>query len=61
MYEAYGEALRWRTKAQVEELFAGLDVVEPGIVQIHKWRPDPDAAPICDPDIAMYGGIARKP
>jgi SAM-dependent methyltransferase len=61
VYEAYGETLRWRTKAQVEELFAGLDVVEPGIVQIHKWRPEPDAAPISDPDIAMYGGIARKP
>lgn len=60
VYEAYGESLRWRTKAQVEDLLAGLDLVEPGIVQIHKWRPDPGTGPIVDADIAMYGAIARK-
>jgi trans-aconitate methyltransferase len=60
VYEAYGETLQWRTKAQVEEFFAGLDVVEPGIVQVHKWRPGPAAAPIADGDVAMYGAIARK-
>jgi SAM-dependent methyltransferase len=61
VYEAYGETLKWRTKAQVDELFAGLDVVEPGIVQIHEWRPAPGGAPIADSDIAMYGGVARTP
>jgi SAM-dependent methyltransferase len=61
VYEAYGETLRWRTKAQVEELFEGLDLVEPGIVQIHKWRPGPAAAPIPDSDVAMYGAVARTP
>jgi hypothetical protein len=60
VYEAYGESLRWRTKAQVEDLFTGLDLVEPGIVQIHNWRPDPGTGPIVDADIAMYGAIARK-
>ncbi len=59
VYEAYGETLRWRTKAQVEELFAGLQLVEPGIVQIHKWRPDRGAPAVADADIAMYGVIAR--
>jgi hypothetical protein len=61
VYMAYGEQIRFRTKARTEEFFAGLDLVEPGIVQIHKWRPGPDAAPVPDADIAMYGGIARKP
>jgi SAM-dependent methyltransferase len=60
VYEAYGETLRWRTKAHVEELFAGLDLVDPGIVQIHKWRPDAPTDRIVDADIAMYGAIARK-
>ena len=60
VYEAYGEKVRFRTKAETEEFFAGLDVVDPGIVQIHKWRPLRDPAPIPDADVAMYGGIARK-
>ncbi|MGH3585427.1 MAG: SAM-dependent methyltransferase [Pseudonocardia sp.] len=61
VYEAYGETLRWRTKAQAEGFFAGLDVLEPGLVQMHKWRPEPDAEPVVDADIAMYGAVARKP
>jgi hypothetical protein len=61
VYQAYGENIRFRTKAQTEDFFAGLDVVDPGIVQIHRWRSLPDAAPVPDADVAMYGGIARKP
>jgi S-adenosyl methyltransferase len=61
VYEAYGEKVRFRTKAQAEGFFAGLDLVDPGIVQIHRWRPETGTAPIADADIAMYGGIARKP
>ena len=61
VYEAYGEKVRFWSKAETEDFFAGLDVVDPGIVQIHKWRPLPGAAPVPDADIAMYGGIARKP
>jgi trans-aconitate methyltransferase len=61
VYEAYGETVRFRTKAQAERFFDGLDLVDPGVVQIHKWYPHPDAAPIPDADIAMYGGLAHKP
>jgi SAM-dependent methyltransferase len=61
VYEAYGETLRLRTKAQAEALFTGLDLVEPGIVQIHKWRPGPGGAPITDSEVAMYGAVARTP
>lgn len=36
--------------------------IEPAVVQIHHWRPDPtEVGKIRDEDIAMYGGIARKP
>lgn len=61
VYEAYGETLRLRTRAQVERFFAGLAPVEPGVVQVHKWRPEPGAAPVADADVAMYGAVARKP
>ena len=40
---------------------ACLELVEPGLVQVHKWRPDGSEAPgIADKDIAMYGAVARK-
>jgi hypothetical protein len=61
IYQAYGEMLRFRTKAQAEEFFAGLELVDPGLVQTHRWRPEPDAAPVADADVAMYGAVARKP
>ncbi len=48
-----------RSRAQVARFFDGLDLVEPGAVQISKWRPrsEPEAlAPA-----AFWGGVARKP
>ncbi|MFI6159111.1 hypothetical protein [Micromonospora sp. Rc5] len=36
-------------------------MVEPGRVQVHKWRPDgSEPAGIADRDIAMDGAVARK-
>jgi hypothetical protein len=62
IYHAHGEALRFRTLAQAERFFEGLELEEPGVVQVHKWHPGPaDAGRIDDADIAMYGAVARKP
>ncbi len=63
-YAARGMPMRLRTFAEAEEFFTGLELVEPGIVQVHKWRPDGTGAGtevIRDEDIAMYGVVARKP
>jgi S-adenosyl methyltransferase len=61
-YEARGEVVRFRSKAEVEAFFQGLELVEPGIVQVHKWRPDPDeVSAVSDREANMYGGLARKP
>lgn len=61
-YHAHGETLRFRTYDQALAFFDGLELEEPGLVQIHKWHPDQaEADSINDKDIAMYGGIARKP
>lgn len=61
-YAARGEPLRFRTKAQAERFFEGLELEDPGVVQMHKWHPDPSALgpSLRDEDIAMYGGIGRK-
>jgi len=61
-YAVRGTPMRLRTYPEAEEFFAGLEPVGPGIVQVHKWRPDgTDAEPTKDEDIAMYGAVARKP
>ncbi|WP_237774544.1 SAM-dependent methyltransferase [Actinosynnema sp. ALI-1.44] len=60
-YRDHGEVLQFRTKDKAVRFFDGLDLEEPGVVQVHKWRPDADAGPIADTDVAMYGAVARKP
>lgn len=49
-----------RSREQVARFFDGLELVPPGLVQVHAWRPDPeDSAP---PDaVSAHGGVARKP
>jgi hypothetical protein len=49
-----------RTPAQIATLFSGLDLVEPGVVSITRWRPE--AVPFGEPDeIDQFGGVGRKP
>jgi SAM-dependent methyltransferase len=47
-----------RPYAEVVRFFEGLKPVEPGLVQLHRWRavpPDPGM------ELASYGGVAQKP
>jgi S-adenosyl methyltransferase len=49
-----------RSHDEVSAFFAGLDLVEPGVVQLHRWRAgtgDPGAGR----ELANYGGVGRKP
>ncbi len=50
-----------RTRQEAAAFFTGLDLVEPGLVQVHKWRPDAEDEQVRHEDIAMYGALARKP
>jgi SAM-dependent methyltransferase len=51
-----------RTRAEVLTFFEGLEMVDPGLVPVPLWRPDPPAGR-ADPSvqIAAYGGAGRKP
>lgn len=61
-YAARGMPMRLRTLDEAGGFFTGLDLVEPGIAQVHKWRPDGTGTEVVrDADIAMYGAVARKP
>jgi S-adenosyl methyltransferase len=48
-----------RSHQQVARFFDGLDLVDPGLVQLHRWRPGPGAD--TTRPLAAYGGVARKP
>jgi SAM-dependent methyltransferase len=49
-----------RTHAEVGRFLAGLELVEPGLVQLHRWRPDSEETEP-DGELANYGAVARKP
>jgi hypothetical protein len=48
-----------RDHAQVTSFFEGLDLVEPGVVQLSKWRPQTELESLAA--AALWGGVARKP
>lgn len=49
-----------RGKDDVALFFTGLEMVEPGLVQVHQWRPDPGSL-IPRSTATAHGGVARKP
>ncbi|MFJ2781912.1 SAM-dependent methyltransferase [Kitasatospora sp. NPDC087315] len=59
-YNARGIPLQIRDKKEALAFFDGYDLLDPGVTLVHHWRPDQDAAPVRDQDIAMYGGVAVK-
>ncbi|MBE3205678.1 MULTISPECIES: SAM-dependent methyltransferase [Parafrankia] len=59
-YNANGIPLVARDKARAESLFAGLELIDPGVVLVNHWHPDSAAAATDDAHVHMYGGIARK-
>jgi len=48
-----------RSPEQIGRCFEGLDMLEPGLVSISQWRPDPADAEVAPVD--GYGAVARKP
>jgi S-adenosyl methyltransferase len=52
---------RLRSPEQVAGLFAGLELVEPGVVPLPRWRPDPTKGDGPPREIDAVGGVGRKP
>ncbi|MEV6345533.1 SAM-dependent methyltransferase [Actinoplanes sp. NPDC051851] len=48
-----------RTTTRLATYYAGLDLVEPGLVQLPQWRPDEEVDPTLI--LSAYCGVARKP
>jgi S-adenosyl methyltransferase len=58
-YEASG-AVPYRTRSleQFTGFFDGLELVEPGVVLVADWRPDPGS--VSGPEIPQVGAVGRK-
>ncbi|HWG15036.1 MAG TPA: SAM-dependent methyltransferase, partial [Streptosporangiaceae bacterium] len=62
MQHGVGRA-RFRTRAQIQELFTGLELVDPGLVLVPDWRPDWATPNARDWPVLRLAcaGVARKP
>ncbi|MGH4023257.1 MAG: SAM-dependent methyltransferase [Pseudonocardiaceae bacterium] len=49
-----------RSRTEITRFFDGLELLEPGVVSISQWRPDPAdvGAPV---RVNTFGGVGRKP
>ncbi|MEJ3658988.1 SAM-dependent methyltransferase [Actinomycetes bacterium KLBMP 9759] len=63
VYRDAGVNARPRSRAEIERFFSGLEMQDPGLVLVHKWRSTADIATtgIDDADVYVYGAVARKP
>ena len=63
VYRRSGVTMQVRPKPDVERFFAGLDPIDPGVVSLPQWHPDPSdvGRPPSDAAVSVYGGVARKP
>ncbi|MFG1906094.1 SAM-dependent methyltransferase [Kribbella sp. NPDC048928] len=66
-HESWG-SLTFRTPAEITSLFAGLDLIGPGLVPLFEWMPpgtqhedDQDADLPSNASHILYAGVARKP
>jgi hypothetical protein len=61
-YRSTNATTHWRPRTEIETLFNGLEMVEPGLVPLHQWWP---AGPLLQELPPAYhivlGGVGRKP
>jgi SAM-dependent methyltransferase len=60
-YATTTAAFQPRAHAEILRFFDGLDLVDPGLVFVPRWRPDDPGDPEQAGHIAAYGGAGRKP
>jgi hypothetical protein len=61
-YRANGIPAQQRGRADVARFFDGLDLIDPGIQIVHRWRPDDDTPNnLTDAQVSFYGAVGRKP
>ncbi|MFJ9370529.1 SAM-dependent methyltransferase [Nocardia sp. NPDC101769] len=72
IYRDHGIGFHPRTRSEIAAILAGWDLLPPGLVPAHHWRPDPGTdrahaaaqhwtAPCPDTEICCYGAVAKLP
>jgi len=59
MLNAFGRGM-WRTTEQITEYFAGLRLVEPGVAECARWRPDTDPGELTTYQLLIAAGLGVK-
>jgi SAM-dependent methyltransferase len=61
VYRSSGLPGQARDATEFGRFFAGLELVDPGITLVHRWRPPIQPPRWMDPAVSFYGAVARKP
>jgi hypothetical protein len=63
VYRRQGVTMQVRSKAEIARFLDGLDLVDPGLDVITRWRPTPAdiEGGATDAQVSVYGAVARKP
>jgi S-adenosyl methyltransferase len=62
LYEGADEQMFPRDHATIQSWFTGTDLVAPGLVLLHQWRPDPHLPEVTTPARLLgYGAVSRIP
>jgi O-methyltransferase involved in polyketide biosynthesis len=58
--EAGSTPVTRRSRQEITGFFSGLDLVEPGVVQTHRWHPGPGIS-TKEYEVSAWAAVARKP
>ena len=62
LYRRTATPMTMRTRTQITALFDGYELVEPGLVYLPQWRPEPDGSEVERPErFPGLAGVGRKP
>ena len=62
VYNRSPNPMRFRSTAEIRALFGDLTVIDPGVVHLPRWRPEPgeDIEPDVDEDYPGLAGVGRR-
>ncbi|MFL6128770.1 MAG: SAM-dependent methyltransferase [Mycobacteriales bacterium] len=62
LYQRTATPMTMRTRAQIARLFDGYELVDPGLVYLPEWRPEPGGPAVENPErFTGLAGVGRKP
>ncbi|MCX4878789.1 MULTISPECIES: SAM-dependent methyltransferase [unclassified Streptomyces] len=60
IYTNAGTPVRFRSRDDVARFFSGLDLLDPGVLVGHRWRPEGDSD-ATDAEVSLWTGVGIKP